>query len=58
MFIEISLAYWIMVDGYFESYGRAKTVIIFTESVIEEECILLQILLKKIRYKIYFKNNK
>ena len=30
IFSEISLAYWIMDDGYFDSYGRAKTVILCT----------------------------
>lgn len=36
MFSEISLAYWIMDDGYFDSDGRAKTVVLCTESFIEE----------------------
>ena len=32
MFSEISLAYWIMDDGYFDSYGRTKTILLCTES--------------------------
>ena len=51
MFSEISLAYWIMDDGFFDSYGRAKTVILCTESFIEEECIILQSLLEKLNIK-------
>jgi len=50
MFSEISLAYWIMDDGYFYSYGRAQTVLLCTESFTKEECIILQSLLKKVRY--------
>jgi LAGLIDADG DNA endonuclease family len=42
MFSEISLAYWIMDDGYFYSYGRTKTVLLCTESFTKEECIILQ----------------
>ena len=45
MFSEISLAYWIMDDGYFDSYGRAQTVLLCTESFTKEECIILQSLL-------------
>lgn len=30
-----------MDDGYFDSYGRTKTIIICTESFTKEECILL-----------------
>ena len=48
---EISLAYWIMDDGYFDSYGRAKTVILCTESFKEEECILLQSVLEELNIK-------
>jgi NADH-ubiquinone oxidoreductase chain 5 len=51
IFSEISLAYWIMDDGYFDSYGRAKTVILCTESFTEEECIILQSLLEKLNIK-------
>ena len=51
MFSEISLAYWIMDDGYFDSYGRAKTVILCTESFKEEECILLQSVLEELNIK-------
>jgi hypothetical protein len=35
-----------MDDGYFDSYGRTKTIIIYTESFPKEECILLQSILK------------
>jgi len=51
MFSEISLAYWIMDDGYFDSYGRAQTVILCTESFTEEECLILQSLLEKLSIK-------
>ena len=63
MFSEISLAYWIMDDGYYDSYGRAQTIILCTESFSKEECIILQSVLEilgkksslKIRDKIYNK---
>ena len=63
MFSEISLAYWIMDDGYFDSYGRAKTVLLCTESFTKEECIILQSLLEKLNIKSTLKirdkiNNK
>lgn len=51
MFSEISLAYWIMDDGYFYSYGRTKTVLLCTESFTKEECIILQSLLEKLNIK-------
>uniref|UniRef100_UPI0023F0CA30 LAGLIDADG homing endonuclease n=1 Tax=Cyathus striatus TaxID=68777 RepID=UPI0023F0CA30 len=51
IFSEISLAYWIMDDGYFDSYGRSKTVILCTDSFIEEECLILQSLLEKLDIK-------
>ena len=51
MFSEISLAYWIMDDGYFDSYGRTKTVLLCTESFTKEECIILQSLLEKFKIK-------
>ena len=50
-FSVISLAYWIMVDGFFDSYGRTKTIILCTESFFEEECIILQSLLEKLDIK-------
>ena len=34
-----------------DSIGRAKTVILFTDSFIEEECIILQSLLEKLDIK-------
>jgi hypothetical protein len=42
MFSEISLAYWIMDDGYFDSHGRTQTILLCTESFTKTECILLQ----------------
>jgi len=51
MFSEISLAYWILDDGYFYSYGRTKTVLLCTESFTKEECIILQSLLEKLNIK-------
>ena len=51
MFSEISLSYWIMDDGYFDSYGRTKTVLLCTESFTKEECIILQSLLEKLNIK-------
>ena len=33
MFSEISLAYWIMDDGYFDSHGRTKTILISKTSL-------------------------
>src|SRR6266498_688099 len=55
IFSDLSLAYWIMDDGYFDSYGRAKTVILCTDSFIEEECIILQSLLEKLDIKATLK---
>jgi LAGLIDADG DNA endonuclease family/Proton-conducting membrane transporter/NADH-Ubiquinone oxidoreductase (complex I), chain 5 N-terminus len=46
MFSEISLAYWIMDDGYFDSYGRTQTILLCTESFTKEECLILQSLLE------------
>jgi hypothetical protein len=51
MFSEISLAYWIMDDGYFDSHGRTKTVLLCTESFTKQECIILQSLLEKLNIK-------
>lgn len=42
MFSPISLAYWIMDDGYFDAYGRTQTILLCTESFTKSECILLQ----------------
>ena len=42
MFSELSLAHWLMDDGYFTD----KTVIFCTDSFTREECIILQELLK------------
>ena len=48
---KIALAHWIMDDGYFDSYGRTKTVLLCTESFTKEECITLQSLLEKLEIK-------
>ena len=42
MFSVVFLAYWIMVDGYFDSDGRTKTILLCTESFTKSECVLLQ----------------
>lgn len=36
MFSEISLAHWIMQDGYFDRNGRTQTILLSTESIIHE----------------------
>ena len=51
MFSPISLAYWIMDDGYFDSYGRAQTIILCTESFTKSECVLLQSILSDLNIK-------
>ena len=51
MFSEISLAYWIMDDGYFDSHGRTQTVLLCTESFTKEECIILQSVLERLEIK-------
>ena len=48
IFSGIYLAYWIMDDGFFDSYGRSKIVILCIESFTEEECIIFQSLLGKL----------
>jgi hypothetical protein len=48
MFSPISLAHWIMEDGYFDGYGRAQTVILCTECFTPVECKLLQEVLLKL----------
>ena len=40
-----------MDDGYFDSYGRTKTVLLCPESFTKEECIILQFLLEKLGIK-------
>ena len=52
-----------MDDGYFDNYGRTKTVILCTESFTKEDCIILQSLLEKLNIKSTLKtrdkiNNK
>jgi hypothetical protein len=32
MFSAVSLAYWIMDDGYFDGYGRTKTILLCKKS--------------------------
>jgi hypothetical protein len=49
MFSEISLAYWIKGDGYFD--GRTKTVLLCTENFTNEDCIILLSLLEKFNIK-------
>jgi hypothetical protein len=51
MFSVVSLAYWIMDDGYFDSYGRTKTILLCTESFTKFECELLQSLLSNLNIK-------
>lgn len=51
MFSAVSLAYWIMDDGYFDGYGRTKTILLCTKSFSKTECILLQSLLKDLGIK-------
>ena len=63
MLSEISLAYWIMGDGYFYSHSRTKTLLLCTESFTKEKCIILQLLLVKLNIKSILKvrdkvNNK
>jgi len=55
MFSEISLAYWIMDDGYFDSHGRTKTILLCTESFTKSECIILQSLLLNLGIKTNLK---
>lgn len=47
-FTARSLAHWIMEDGYFDSYGRSKTILLYTESFTKDECIFLQSVLSKL----------
>jgi len=44
-----------MDDGYFDNYGRTKTIILCTESFSKIECILLQSLLKDLGIKTTLK---
>jgi hypothetical protein len=55
LFSEISLAYWIMDDGYFDSHGRTKTILLCTESFSKTECIFLQSLLSNLGIKTTLK---
>lgn len=55
MFSPISLAYWIMNDGYFDSHGRTKTILLCTESFSKLEFNLLQSLLSNYNIKTTLK---
>ena len=55
LFSEISLAYWIMVDGYLDYHGRTPTVLLYTKSFTTEECIILQSVLEKLDIKTTLK---
>lgn len=48
MFSVLSLAHWIMEDGYFDNYGRNQTVLLCTECFTKTECILLQSVLAEL----------
>jgi LAGLIDADG DNA endonuclease family/Proton-conducting membrane transporter/NADH-Ubiquinone oxidoreductase (complex I), chain 5 N-terminus len=48
MFSVISLAQWIMNDGYFDSHGRTKTILLCTESFIKTDLYILQNILLKL----------
>lgn len=52
LFSEISLAYGIMDDGYFNSHSRTQTVL-----QNKEECLILQSVLEKLD-KINFKSER
>lgn len=56
MFTEVSLAYWFMDDGYFDT--NKKIIIFCTENFSKEECIILQNLLFKLNIKtsLYLRN--
>jgi len=51
LFSAVSLAYWIMDDGYFDSHGITQTILLCTESFTQDECIFLQTLLNKLGIK-------
>jgi hypothetical protein len=55
MFSPICLAYWITVDGYFNSYGRTKTILLCTKSFTKSDCLLLQFLLSNLGIKTTLK---
>lgn len=55
MFSVVSLAYLKMDDGYFDSYGRTKTILLCTEYFIKIECLLLQSLLSNFNKKTTLK---
>ena len=52
---------WIIEDGYFDNYGRTKTVLLCTESFTKAECVCLQEVLANFNIKtsqIFFKPRK
>lgn len=44
-----------MDDGYFDAYGRTKTILLCTESFTKTECIFLQSLLSYLGFKTTLK---
>lgn len=42
MFSGISLAHWIIQDGYFDKHGQTQTIILCTESFTMAECHILK----------------
>ena len=55
MFSVISLAHWIIEDGYFYNHGRTKTVLLCTESFTKAECVCLQEVLANFNIKTSLK---
>jgi LAGLIDADG DNA endonuclease family len=55
MFSEISLAYWIMDDGYFYSYGGNQIILLCTESSTKEKCVILKSILEILDFKLSLK---
>lgn len=51
IFSSVSLAHWIIQDGYFDAHGRTQTIILCTESFTKTECVLLQEVLKNMGIK-------
>lgn len=51
MFTVVSLAHWIMQDGYFDNNGRTQTILLCTECYTKDECILLQGVLRNMGIK-------
>jgi hypothetical protein len=51
----LSRGSWIIEDGYFDNYGRTKTVLLCTESFTKAECVCLQEVLAKFNIKTSLK---